>query len=388
MSDRDLARIVVPKTGGVVTTTDEGLPFRVEDAAGIPIAVVDSYLLELMAAGRAVSTLRSYAMDLLRWFRFLWAVGVAWDRATRTDARDFSIWIRLTVNPARNRRASAEHYAPATVAHSETVLRLFYEHHRDVGDGPILNPFPTSPHRIGRPNAHHNPMNPFRHERAGRYRPRVPTRVPRGIPDDAFNRLFAGLPSNRDRALVAFFVSSGARASELVGMDEDDTDPGQQLITVVRKGSRARQQIPASADAFVWLRLYQDELHGLVARGRKQPLWRIRRRPYTRLTYHAAHRMFERLNARLDTEWTLHSLRHTAAYRMANDPDMPLTDVQWVLGHAHLTTTQKYTTPTPEDVIARTAAHFQRQAARDAEPAPPAIGYHRDSLDILFGRAR
>lgn len=200
-------------------------------------------------------------------------------------------------------------------------------------------------------------MKPFRHELAGRYRPRVPTRVPRGIPDDAFNRLFAGLPSNRDRALVAFFVSSGARASELVGMDEDDTDPGQQLITVVRKGSRARQQIPASADAFVWLRLYQNELHGLVARGRKQPLWRIRRRPYTRLTYHAAHRMFERLNARLDTEWTLHSLRHTAAYRMANDPDVPLTDVQWVLGHAHLTTTQKYTTPTPEDVIARTAAH-------------------------------
>lgn len=161
----------MPKAGGVVTTADEGLPFRVEDAAGIPIAVVDSYLLELMAAGRAVSTLRSYAMDLLRWFRFLWAVGVAWDRATRTDARDFSIWIRLTVKPTRNGRASSELYAPATVAHSETVVRLFYEHHRDGGDGPILNPFPTHSHRHGRANAHHNPMEPFRHERAGRYRP-------------------------------------------------------------------------------------------------------------------------------------------------------------------------------------------------------------------------
>lgn len=135
----------MPKTGGVVTTADEGLPFRVEDAEGIPIAVVDSYLLELMAAGRAVSTLRSYAMDLLRWFRFLWAVGVAWDRATRTDARDFSIWIRLTVKPARNRRASAERYAPATIAHSETVLRLFYEHHRDVGgDGPLSDVPPSA----------------------------------------------------------------------------------------------------------------------------------------------------------------------------------------------------------------------------------------------------
>ncbi|MGH3590792.1 MAG: tyrosine-type recombinase/integrase, partial [Pseudonocardiaceae bacterium] len=40
--------------------------------------------------------------------------------------------------------------------------------------------------------------------------------------------------------------------------------------------------------------------------------------------------------------WSLHDLRHTAAYRMARDPEMPLTDVQWVLGHAHLSTTQRY----------------------------------------------
>ena len=37
-----------------------------------------------------------------------------------------------------------------------------------------------------------------------------------------------------------------------------------------------------------------------------------------------------------------HDLRHTAAYRMARDPQMPVTDVQWVLGHAHLSTTQQY----------------------------------------------
>src|SRR5205814_6827385 len=32
---------------------------------------------------------RAYAIDLLRWFRFLWAVDVAWGRATRVEARDF-----------------------------------------------------------------------------------------------------------------------------------------------------------------------------------------------------------------------------------------------------------------------------------------------------------
>ena len=32
---------------------------------------------------------------------------------------------------------------------------------------------------------------------------------------------------------------------------------------------------------------------------------------------------------------------------MARDPQMPMTDVQWVLGHAHLSTTQLYLTPPP-----------------------------------------
>ena len=32
---------------------------------------------------------------------------------------------------------------------------------------------------------------------------------------------------------------------------------------------------------------------------------------------------------------------------MARDPGMPLADVQWVLAHAHLSTTQQYLTPLP-----------------------------------------
>ena len=81
-----------------------------------------------------------------------------------------------------------------------------------------------------------------------------------------FNELFARLRSHRDRALVAFWVSTGARASELLGAVCSGADPGQQLITVIRKGSRAVQQLPASPDAFVWLRLYQQEMHGPGAR--------------------------------------------------------------------------------------------------------------------------
>ena len=86
--------------------------------------------------------------------------------------------------------------------------------------------------------------------------------MPRQIPDEKFGELFARLGSHRDRALAAFWVSTGARASELLGATAGDADPGQQLITVIRKGTRALQQLPASPDAFVWLRLYQAEMTG------------------------------------------------------------------------------------------------------------------------------
>jgi hypothetical protein len=52
-----------------------------------------------------------------------------------------------------------------------------------------------------------------------------------------------------------------------------DVYPGQQLVTVIGKGTRALQQVPASPDAFVWLRLYQSGLDQTVPAGRDDPLW-------------------------------------------------------------------------------------------------------------------
>jgi len=128
-------------------------------------------------------------------------------------------------------------------------------------------------------------------------------------------------------------------------------------------------------------------MEGLIARGPRQPLWWTLRRPLRPLTYHAVHRMFERVNDDAGASATLHALRHTAAYRMAEDPSLPLTDVQFVLGHAHLTTTQIYLTPRKEDVIRRVLAHHadqRRQAAERRSPSP-APGYRPEALEVLFG---
>jgi hypothetical protein len=75
-------------------------------------------------------------------------------------------------------------YAPTTVAHSETVLRHFYDIHRDVGTGPLVNPFPLDlSHRSGRAHAHHHPMDGWKSQRVGRYRPPPSLSSRRRIPN-------------------------------------------------------------------------------------------------------------------------------------------------------------------------------------------------------------
>ena len=402
--------MLVPQSGAVRATGSPFEPYQLIDPCGDPVGSAAAYLSELQGCGRAESTQRSYALALLRWFRFIWAAGVDWDQATRAEARDFMRWLQTadkpervhwrtgrpagegtapapgTANPVTGKASPGRGFAPATAAHCETVLRAFYEFHVEIGTGPIVNPFPLA--RAGRAHPHHNPAEPFARARAGLYRPRQARRIPRSIPDRLLDELFAGLGSHRDRALIALWVSTGARAAELLGARRADADPGSQLITVIRKGSRAIQPLPASPDAFVWLRLYQAELAGLVPSGPDDLLWWTLRKPFRALSYHAARAMFTRANAVLGANWSLHDLRHSAAYRMARDPQMPITDVQWVLGHAHLSTTQIYVTPAPEDVVQSVLAHHRRRAGQGTATAVPAPGYRRETLDILFSRQR
>ncbi len=85
---RDLARLVVPRRGRLEPTGDLFLPYRLADAAGGEVGPAAAFFGELAALGRPGTTHRSYGMDLLRWFRFIWAVEVPWDQATRAEARD------------------------------------------------------------------------------------------------------------------------------------------------------------------------------------------------------------------------------------------------------------------------------------------------------------
>jgi integrase len=401
---RDVGRLVVPAVGAVVAAPgDRVLPVRLTGADGAEVGAVTEFLLDQRACGGSASSARSYALALLRWFRFLGAVGVAWDRAGRAEARDFMLWLEMARKPERRRAPGAPapgsvnpvtrkpypgvQYAVRTRRHSRAVVRAFYEYHREAGTGPMMNPMPSRRGRDGgRADAHHNPLEPFECGRRADFQPRLPRRGPRYLPDAAFDALFAALGSDRDRAIVAFYISTGARASELLGVTCGRVDVGQQLVGVLRKGSGALQWLPASADAFTWLRLYRHGLGGRVAWGAADPLWVTLRRPHGPLAYPAMRAVLIRANKVLGSNWTLHDLRHTAARRMVAD-GVPLPDVQWLLGHALITTTQIYTEPSAEEVVQRMRAHHAAQA-RPRPAAAPAPGYRPEVLATLLGTPR
>lgn len=392
----------VRPAGRLIETDDPVLPVRLVDGAGCEVEAVSLYLRDLRGCEFSRESLRSYGLALLRWLRFLWAVDVDWDRATRVEVRDFVLWLQQAPKPRRRAPSGPRPgsvnavtgkpyqglgYAPRTINHNLSVVKAFYDFHAHFGNGPVVNPVPRprAADAAGRVHAHHNPMELYRQHRRAPYRQKEPRRVPRAIPDGLFNDLFAAMPSHRDRALLAFYISTGARASELLGVTCDLVDIGQQLIGVIRKGSRDLQWLPASSDAFVWLRLYQQQLRRRVQFGAGEALWVMVRRPHRPLNYAAFRAVIQRANAALGTNWSLHDLRHTAAYRMIDDPNLSLSDVQWILGHKHITTTQIYLEPRPEEVIARVRAHHAAAAAARPAPAPAAAGYRPEVMEALLG---
>jgi integrase len=331
---RDIGSIEVPRWGRVVAAGGV-VPWLVVGPGGEPVEPVCRFLADFVARDNRPGSVRSYAYGLLRWWRWLRAVGVEWDKATPAEVRDLVLWLRQApkprrsartasaataggVNPVTRKRHLGDAYEPRTIRHSNAVIRSFYEFWiEDAGGGPLINPVQLS-RRGGRPNAHHNPLEPFRPEGKVRYNPKIPRRRPREMPEERWRDLFAGLRSNRDRAVLALAVSNGARAGELLGIRAADVDWGNQLVRVYRKGTGAAQWLPASPEALTWLRLYLADLgvplepgdlvwHTLRRRDRGNGL---KRQP---MNYEALRAVFRRVNALLGSNWSMHDLRHRRA---------------------------------------------------------------------------
>ena len=147
----------------------------------------------------------------------------------------------------------------------------------------------------------------------------------------------------RDRAALEVFYSSGVRVSELVGMNWADIDFQLGILRVVGKGSKERI-VPVGEIALQALRDYSVEQRKKwqVACKGETPVFLNNRGG--RITTRSVARIVEKhlKQAGLQIKMGPHGLRHSFATHLLNS-GADLRSIQELLGHASLSTTQRYT---------------------------------------------
>ena len=151
----------------------------------------------------------------------------------------------------------------------------------------------------------------------------------------------------RDRALFEFLYGCGVRVSELVGLNVEDIDRTERWIRVRGKGRKERQ-VPFAGKAAEALDKYLAERH--PASEERALFLNHRGRRLTRRGVEGIVKLYAVL-ANGDSSIHPHSFRHAyATHLLADGAD--LRAIQELLGHARLSTTQKYTQVSLTDLMA------------------------------------
>lgn len=262
--------------------------------------------------GYAPNTAQAYRNDLEQFVRFIQLerpAATEWARVDKTLLLTFILHLQ------------ERGYTPASVARKIAVLKTFFHflaEQRWIAQDPAAT--------LGSP--------------------KVEKRAPQVLSDAEIARLMAAPASNhtakglRDRAILEVLSASGVRVSELTRLDVDDVDLSAATLRVRRAGRQ--RAVPLAARACEALARYLERGRPeLAPRADAAALFTNARGE--RLTRQGLWLIIKEYvqQAGLTTPVTSHSLRHSFAMRLLNE-GAQVTDVQHLLGHANLSTTQMY----------------------------------------------
>jgi integrase/recombinase XerC len=267
----------------------------------------------VVGRGRSENTARAYIRDVEKFFQFLEDRNKTgdWSAVNKNDVRAFLFQARQN-----NQNVS--------LARKLASIRAFYKYL--IWEGRLS----TNPAQEVEP-------------------PRFTKQQPRFLNvDEAFALVELPDPKDpvglRDRAALELAYSSGLRVGELCGLNMDDLDLKQRLVRVLGKGGKERI-VPVGAKAVQALEEYLKVRHTLGGPEKTsgtQALFLGRRGG--RLNDRVFRRQVEKYvgDLSLQTGLSPHALRHTFATHML-EAGADLRSIQELLGHASLSTTQKYT---------------------------------------------
>ncbi len=183
--------------------------------------------------------------------------------------------------------------------------------------------------------------------------PKAPQKLPRVMAAEQVNNLIDGAARRderpqlaRDVAMLEVFYGCGLRASELVGLNLDDVDLSARWLLARGKGRKERQA-PIPSKAAQALERYLVVRKALVGEKAVFVNWRgvrITDRSVRKIIKHYAKLVLG------DSAVHPHSLRHAYATHLLSD-GADLRSIQELLGHVRLSTTQRYTKVSLEDLM-------------------------------------
>ena len=179
--------------------------------------------------------------------------------------------------------------------------------------------------------------------------PRAPKKLPEVATAPELADLLSALPDTavgrRDRAALELLYGAGLRVAELVGLGLDDVDLGRRLVRVLGKGGKERV-VPFGREAERALRAYLPDRGAWRTKAavadEDEPLFVNQRGG--RLSDRSLRRILDVAVLRIALAHHLHphTLRHAFATHLL-EAGMDLRSIQELLGHASLSTTQRYT---------------------------------------------
>ncbi|MFJ9369434.1 site-specific tyrosine recombinase XerD [Nocardia sp. NPDC101769] len=282
---------------------------------------IDAYLDHLaVERGAARNTLSAYRRDLGRYQYFLTERGVeTLARVAESDIADYMVSLRS---------GDAEHPALAASSASRALVAVRGLHRfataEGITDADVAHPV--------------KPPTPAR-------------RLPKALPYDQVSRLLDAAGGDiadgprglRDRALLELLYSTGARISEMVGLDVDDIDTAERAVVLRGKGGKQRM-VPIGRPALAALDNYLVRGRpALATRGKGNSALFLNHRG-GRLSRQTAWQVLQSAAERagIAAQVSPHTLRHSFATHLL-DGGADVRVVQELLGHASVTTTQIYT---------------------------------------------
>ena len=274
--------------------------------------------------GSSANTIAAYGNDLAQFRGFLNASGKgnhgSWNVVNRAVIIDY-------ITELKGRK-----YAEATVARKVAAIKAFFAFLHQV-EG-IVKQNPTE--NVG-----------FR----------VPKSLPKPLSIKEIDELLeqparsATPESKRDKAMLELLYATGMRVTELVSLDVNHVhmSPRAPHVRCLGKGSKERT-IPIHKDALAAVEQYLNDGRPRLVRIKNQPALFVNRRGdrLTRQGFWLILKGYAK-KAAISKTVTPHTLRHSFATHMLRG-GAPLRNVQELLGHANMSTTQVYTKLTDDMV--------------------------------------